>query len=200
LRGGSKGPNYSAEYVRDCSEKLTKADIPCKIMVNLHSYPHDLAETIQIQIDCSHGNSQKQHRKQLEVVEDIVCISHFFSAVILLFIQAQQMERGDTSGSIMGVMIESNLVEGRQDLPPSGPVGLKYGQSVTDACLSWDMTVPALDRLREAVRGRRELVSRKARGLEQSNGVKELKLNGVNGVHGVNGVNGVNGANGVNGH
>jgi len=161
LRGGAKGPNYSAEYVRDCSEKLTKAGLPCKIM-----------------IDCSHGNSQKQHRKQVEVVEDI----------------AQQMERGDTSASIMGVMLESNLVEGRQDVPSSGPAGLKYGQSVTDACISWEMTIPALDRLREAVRARRELVSRKAKGLEiLSNGVKELKLNGVNGTNGVNGVNGVNG-------
>ena len=58
----------------------------------------------------------------------------------------------------MGVMIESNLVEGRQDIPASGPAGLKYGQSVTDACLSWEMTVPVLDRLGEGVRGRRALV------------------------------------------
>jgi 3-deoxy-7-phosphoheptulonate synthase len=58
----------------------------------------------------------------------------------------------------MGVMIESNLVEGRQDIPASGPAGLKYGQSVTDACLSWVTTVAVLDRLREGVRGRRELV------------------------------------------
>jgi 3-deoxy-7-phosphoheptulonate synthase len=101
------------------------------------------------------------------------------------------MERGDTSASIMGVMLESNLVEGRQDMPSSGPAGLKYGQSVTDACISWEMTIPALDRLREAVRARRELVSRKSKGLEiLSNGVKELKLNGVNGTNGVNGVNG----------
>jgi len=56
---------------------------------------------------------------------------------------------------IMGVMLESNLVEGRQDLPTSGPYGLKYGQSVTDACLSWENTVPALERLREGVQGRR---------------------------------------------
>lgn len=74
----------------------------------------------------------------------------------------------------MGVMLESNLVEGRQDLPSSGPTGLKYGQSVTDACLSWDMTVPALERLREGVRARRELVSQKSKGLEHlANGAKE---------------------------
>ena len=58
----------------------------------------------------------------------------------------------------MGVMIESNLVEGRQDIPASGPAGLKYGQSVTDACISWETTVPVLDRLREGVRGRRQRV------------------------------------------
>ncbi|KAF8558318.1 3-deoxy-7-phosphoheptulonate synthase [Imleria badia] len=156
LRGGSKGPNYAAEYVRDCSEKLTKAGLPCKIM-----------------IDCSHGNSQKQHKKQVEVVEDIV----------------QQLSSGDTSLYIMGVMLESNLVEGRQDIPPNGLAGLKYGQSVTDACLSWEMTVPALDRLREGVRARRELVAQSA-GYATS-GVKEVKLDG--GTKAANG-NGVNGA------
>ena len=77
----------------------------------------------------------------------------------------------------MGVMIESNLVEGRQDIPPDGPAGLKYGQSVTDACIAWDTTVQVLDRLRQAVQVRRENVRRKSRGLE------ELKpaSNGVNG-------------------
>jgi 3-deoxy-7-phosphoheptulonate synthase len=60
----------------------------------------------------------------------------------------------------MGVMIESNLVEGRQNLPSSGPTGLRYGQSITDACLSWEMTVPALDRLREGVRGRRAAITK----------------------------------------
>lgn len=70
----------------------------------------------------------------------------------------------------MGVMIESNLVESRQDIPPSGPAGLKYGQSVTDACISWEMTVPILNRLREGVEGRRKLVMRQAKG---------LKVNGI---------------------
>jgi 3-deoxy-7-phosphoheptulonate synthase len=133
LRGGAKGPNYSAEYVRDCGDKLKKASLPTKIMV-----------------DCSHGNSSKQHRKQIEVAEDI----------------AQQLESGDTSSYILGVMVESNLLEGRQDIPPSGPAGLKYGQSVTDACLSWEMSVPLLDRLREGVQGRRKLIIRQAKGLD----------------------------------
>lgn len=63
----------------------------------------------------------------------------------------------------MGVMIESNLVEGRQDIPSSGPAGLKYGQSVTDACISWEDTVPLLERLREGVRGRREWIRQQAK-------------------------------------
>lgn len=63
----------------------------------------------------------------------------------------------------MGVMIESNLVEGRQDIPASGPAGLKYGVSVTDACISWETTVLALDRLREGVRGRRAAVQKQVR-------------------------------------
>ncbi|KAH9980220.1 hypothetical protein BGW80DRAFT_1434859 [Lactifluus volemus] len=115
LRGGSKGPNYAAEY-----------------------------------IDCSHGNSSKQHQRQIDVAEDI----------------ARQLESGDTGSLIMGVMIESNLVEGRQDIPASGKSMLKYGQSVTDACISWESTVPVLDRLREGVRGRRNAIWRAARGLD----------------------------------
>jgi len=130
LRGGASGPNYDATYVNDCGQKLGKAGLPVKIMV-----------------DCSHGNSQKQHVRQLEVAEDI----------------AKQLESNtETSSMIMGVMMESNLVEGRQDIPPAGPAGLKHGQSVTDACLSWAQTVPALDRLRQGVRGRRELVYKMA--------------------------------------
>ncbi|KAH9891699.1 3-deoxy-7-phosphoheptulonate synthase [Cubamyces lactineus] len=148
LRGGTSGPNYSAEFVRACGEKLAKAGFAPKIM-----------------IDCSHGNSQKQHVKQIEVAEDI----------------ARQLESGDTSSMIMGVMIESNLVEGRQDIPVSGPAGLKYGQSVTDACISWEQTVPVLERLREGVRGRRALVQKRARSFSvDANGAK---INGANGTH-----------------
>lgn len=127
-------------------------------------------------IDCSHGNSSKQHRKQIEVAEDI----------------AQQLESGDTSLMIMGVMIESNIVEGRQDIPVSGPSGLKYGQSVTDACISWEQTIPVLDRLREGVRGRRNLVRAKAKGLD----LAAVKVNGINGASEAQNVK-ANGANGV---
>ncbi|GLB38495.1 putative stereospecific condensation of phosphoenolpyruvate (PEP) and D-erythrose-4-phosphate (E4P) giving rise to 3-deoxy-D-arabino-heptulosonate-7-phosphate (DAHP) [Lyophyllum shimeji] len=129
LRGGASGPNYAAEFVRDTGAKLAKQGLAQKIM-----------------IDCSHGNSSKQHQKQLEVADDI----------------ARQLESEDTASMIMGVMMESNLLEGRQDIPPSGPSGLRYGQSVTDACLSWENTVPALDRLREGVRARRANVAENA--------------------------------------
>ncbi|KAK0244311.1 hypothetical protein EDD85DRAFT_898095 [Armillaria nabsnona] len=129
LRGGTHGPNYGADFIRDAGSKLSKAGVVQKIMV-----------------DCSHGNSSKQHQKQVEVADDI----------------ARQLESQDTAFLIMGVMIESNLVEGRQDIPPAGPAGLKYGQSVTDACISWETTIPVLDRLREGVRGRRLLVQQQA--------------------------------------
>ncbi|KAH8114364.1 3-deoxy-7-phosphoheptulonate synthase [Phellopilus nigrolimitatus] len=145
LRGGSKGPNYEAEFVRDCAEKLQKAGLPQKIM-----------------IDCSHGNSSKQYQRQMVVAESI----------------ASQLEYGETANNIMGVMIESNLVEGRQDIPPAGPAGLKYGQSVTDACIAWESTIEVLDRLRAGVRGRRENVRRRSRGLEE---LKPPAANGVNG-------------------
>ena len=91
LRGGSKGtgyvgcgfsrlttpigPNYSAENVKDCGEKLKKADLPQKIMVScrrLETFVRHSFLSPASQIDCSHGNSQKQHKKQLEVVSDIV--------------------------------------------------------------------------------------------------------------------------------
>lgn len=134
LRGGSGGPNYSAEHVRDASTKIGKAGVNPRVMV-----------------DCSHGNSSKQHQKQVEVAEDI----------------ARQLEAEDTYSMIMGVMIESNLVEGRQDIPPSGASSLKYGQSITDACISWETTVPVLDRLREGVRARRARIERGKSTLNQ---------------------------------
>ncbi|KAI0284032.1 phospho-2-dehydro-3-deoxyheptonate aldolase [Russula aff. rugulosa BPL654] len=133
LRGGSKGPNYAAEYVREAGEKLLKAGLPPKIM-----------------IDCSHGNSNKQHQRQVDVADDV----------------ARQLENADTAAFIMGVMIESNITEGRQDIPASGKAGLKYGQSVTDACISWETTVPVLDRLREGVRARRNIIWRAAQGFD----------------------------------
>ena len=86
-----------------------------------------------ILVDCSHGNSRKDFRRQAAVCSDI----------------AGQVAAG--SRSVFGLMIESNLVEGRQDLGGK----LLHGQSVTDACVSWTDTQPMLDELAAAVRRRR---------------------------------------------
>ena len=57
--------------------------------------------------------------------------------------------------SIIGVMIESNINEGNQKVPPEGPSGLKKGVSITDACINWETTIEVLEGLAEAVRERR---------------------------------------------
>ena len=113
-------------------------------------HPEDIKQTrtslleaglpARIMIDCSHGNSEKKHENQLKAARSI----------------SDQLAVGDENAqSIMGVMLESNLVEGRQNVPPEGPNYLTYGQSITDACMGWDMTVEALDILRAGVQARR---------------------------------------------
>jgi 3-deoxy-7-phosphoheptulonate synthase len=89
----------------------------------------------QVMIDVSHANSSKQHRRQIDVAADV----------------AQQIAAGDTR--ITGIMIESHLFEGRQDIVAGQP--LRHGVSVTDACISFEQTVPVLQGLAEAVRTRR---------------------------------------------
>ena len=89
----------------------------------------------RIMIDFSHANSRKQPRKQLDVADDVM----------------RQLEGGENR--IMGVMIESHLFEGRQDVTPGAE--LVYGQSITDACLGWEDTAELLRRLAESVRARR---------------------------------------------
>lgn len=86
-------------------------------------------------IDASHGNSGKDHRRQSLVVDDV----------------AGQLAAGQRG--IVGVMLESFLVAGRQDLDPTRE--LVHGQSITDACMSWEQTEVVLDRLAEAVVARR---------------------------------------------
>jgi len=86
-------------------------------------------------VDVSHANSSKQHARQIEVAHDV----------------AAQIAGGDRR--IMGLMLESHLHEGRQDLKPGQP--LQYGVSVTDACISFEQTVPVLDALAQAVHKRR---------------------------------------------
>ena len=89
----------------------------------------------QVMIDCSHANSGKSHERQVDVADDI----------------AAQLSAGERR--IIGVMVESNLEAGRQNLSPGVP--LAYGVSITDACLSWVQTEPVLAKLAQAVRERR---------------------------------------------
>jgi 3-deoxy-7-phosphoheptulonate synthase len=89
-----------------------------------------------IMIDASHANSSKKPEKQPEVLRDV----------------GQQVASGDRR--IIGVMVESNLVAGRQDLVPGQD--LVYGQSITDGCIDWDTTVAALNQLADAVTARRQ--------------------------------------------
>jgi len=90
-----------------------------------------------IMVDCSHANSQKQPERQVNVAEDV----------------ADQIAVGDKR--IVGVMLESHLVAGRQDVEGDRDA-LTYGQSITDACISWEQTAPVMYELAEAVRQRRE--------------------------------------------
>jgi 3-deoxy-7-phosphoheptulonate synthase len=89
----------------------------------------------RVVIDASHGNSRKDHRRQPEVADQI----------------GQQVADGNKA--VVGVMLESFLVEGRHDLDPTRE--LTYGQSVTDACMSWETTEAVLERLRDAALARR---------------------------------------------
>ena len=118
LRGARSGPNYEAASVQTNVEELERHGMRPRLMV-----------------DCSHGNSRKDHGRQVEVAHEV----------------AAQIEQG--SQHVFGVMIESNLVGGRQDLKPDQP--LTYGQSVTDACIGWENTVPVLEAFAAAVRARR---------------------------------------------
>ena len=93
-----------------------------------------------ILIDASHANSSKNPENQPLVLADI----------------GTQLANGDKR--IIGVMVESNLVAGRQDLIPGQP--LTYGQSITDGCINWDTTVTALEALAEAVERRRAVNKR----------------------------------------
>ncbi|KAH9454650.1 hypothetical protein MJO28_007659 [Puccinia striiformis f. sp. tritici] len=95
-----------------------------------------------LMIDCSHGNSSKDYRNQPKVIKSI----------------CEQLSNGSDEGAITGVMIESNINEGRQDIPKEGPLELKYGVSITDACVSFDETVKMLKQLEDAVLCRREIL------------------------------------------
>lgn len=104
LRGSSKKPNYHSEDIRHTEEILQKNGLLTTIMV-----------------DCSHGNSNKDFRRQAEVLDDVIT----------------QITGGNCS--ISGVMIESNLEEGSQKIS-SNISDLKHGVSITDACIGWETT------------------------------------------------------------
>ncbi|AGH38716.1 Phospho-2-dehydro-3-deoxyheptonate aldolase, Tyr-sensitive [Bibersteinia trehalosi USDA-ARS-USMARC-188] len=108
LRGG-KTPNFEAKYVQACEEALRKAGLPEAIM-----------------IDCSHGNSNKDYRRQPIVAEDAL----------------QQLLAGNHS--IIGLMIESHLFEGNQSSEQPFEQ-MQYGVSITDACISWETTETLLE-------------------------------------------------------
>ena len=116
LRGG-KQPNYDAASVQAACEELARAKLPQRLM-----------------IDCSHANSSKDYKRQVEVAGAV----------------AQQVAGGERR--VVGVMIESNLVEGRQEIQPGKP--LKFGQSVTDACVDFSTTEQLLQKLAAAHRER----------------------------------------------
>jgi 3-deoxy-7-phosphoheptulonate synthase len=90
----------------------------------------------RLMIDCSHANAAKDYRRQAAVAADI----------------GRQIAGGERR--IIGVMVESHLVEGRQDLAPGKP--LTFGQSITDSCLGWDESVRLLEGLADAVKERRK--------------------------------------------
>ncbi len=117
LRGSNTSTNYGAVHILEVEQAQQAVHLNKRIM-----------------IDCSHGNSQKDHNKQPLVAHDI----------------ANQLRAG--SHHIGGVMVESNLVEGKQALKAG--VELVYGKSITDACIGWDETVEVLSELAKAVRVR----------------------------------------------
>ena len=90
----------------------------------------------RLMIDCSHANAAKQYQRQVEVAADV----------------ARQIGAGERC--IVGAMVESNLVEGRQDLRPGA--ALTFGQSITDGCLGWEQSAAVLETLADAVRQRRK--------------------------------------------
>ena len=115
LRGGNRGTNFHLEAVQSAAVELASAGLADRLMV-----------------DCSHGNSNKDFRRQGEVLQSV----------------ADQVREGSTH--LMGVMIESHLVEGNQKLS-ADLSDLTYGQSITDACISIETTQELLGHLAEAV-------------------------------------------------
>ena len=120
LRGSSNGPNCDSDSVNETSKLLKDNDLPGQLMV-----------------DCSHGNSLKDYKRQVSVAENL----------------SEQISNG--SKDIASVMIESNLVEGNQKIS-SNLSDLVYGQSVTDSCVGLEDTEKILSMFADAVQKRRQ--------------------------------------------
>ncbi|MFQ6539524.1 MULTISPECIES: 3-deoxy-7-phosphoheptulonate synthase [Aphanothece] len=116
LRGGKGGTNYHPEAIEEAALALEALGLPSRLMV-----------------DCSHGNSNKDYRRQAEVADQV----------------AAQVAAG--SRHVMGVMLESHLVAGNQKIAADLST-LTYGQSITDACIDLSATTDVLERLAAAVR------------------------------------------------
>lgn len=118
LRGGTRtGPNYHEADVASVCASLAASGLPPRVMV-----------------DCSHGNSQREAKRQAVVAAEV----------------CRQVASG--SQHVLGVMLESHIVDGRQEASPGAE--LRYGQSITDACINIDETAEILGGLAEAVRQR----------------------------------------------
>ena len=109
MRGGRSGTNFDSRSISAAAEALRKADAPAPIVV-----------------DCSHGNSNKDHTRQHIAFRDVL---------------GQRLEGNP---DLIGVMLESNINAGAQKLGPN-PAELEYGVSITDSCISWEETVELLD-------------------------------------------------------
>jgi len=122
LRGSSTGPNYAAEHVEQLRKSLQSKNIKSRIMV-----------------DCSHGNSAKNFRNQSLVIDSVLS-------------QIQEANLSQTTSSICGIMVESNIEEGNQTHNTAqGKCGLIYGKSVTDECISLKTTGEIFARIHEAL-------------------------------------------------
>ncbi|KAK8846683.1 3-deoxy-7-phosphoheptulonate synthase [Kwoniella newhampshirensis] len=146
LRGGSGGPNYATEHVQKALSTMRSKD------ADKHA---------AIMVDCSHGNSSKNHLNQPKVAADL----------------AEQIAKGEDG--IVGIMFESNLKGGKQS-SDKGRENLEYGVSITDACVDWEMTVDMLDNLNQASLARKAILeAREVNGNGHINGdapaVKRLK-------------------------
>jgi len=155
LRGGSKGTNFDRDSVKATREALRKKGQKEVMMIDCShgmspppsptlykpKYPHSKNKPpLSTQsLTRPSGNSNKDHRNQPKV------------ALVI----GDQIRAGETG--IVGVMIESNIHEGSQKVPPEGPEHLQKGVSITDACIGWEMTVEVLEQLAEAVRARRKV-------------------------------------------